>query len=110
MNRAQQSYYLENQKFANNTDGTTAIDKLSIGIENSINYTYKAEAITTIASDVVNKAQVNNNPELKSYAGGVFASENLTQSIMCEADTVGRGAVAEPDDVDNCGTGLTEIE
>lgn len=110
LNRAQQSYYLENQKFADNTGGTTAIDKLNIGIKNSANYTYTAAAITAITNNVVNKAQVNNNPELKSYAGGVFASDNLTQSIMCEADTVGLGAVPEPDAVDDCGDGLTEME
>lgn len=112
MNRAQQSYYLENQKFAEDdaSGGTTAIDKLNIGIKNSANYTYTATPITAIANNVVNKAQVNNNPELKSYAGGVFASGNLTQSIMCEADTVGLGAVPEPDNVNDCGSGLIEMK
>nr|WP_256387437.1 type IV pilin-like G/H family protein [Chroococcidiopsis sp. TS-821] len=108
MNRAQQTYYFENQTFVEDTGGTNAIEKLGIGIENSANYLYSATAITNIQRGVANKAQAN-NAELKGYAGGVFTASELTQAILCEADNKGVGIVASPTDANNCGSGSSKI-
>lgn len=108
MNRAQQTYYFENQTFVEDAESTNAIEKLGIGIENSVNYLYSATAATDIQRGVANKAKAN-NAELKGYAGGVFTDSELTQAILCEANDKGVGIVASPTDANNCGGGSNKI-
>ena len=104
LNRAQQAYYLENQQFAQDDGTSTAFEKLSTGLsDTTTNYIYTV-VTTTPASKVVNKATAKNN-DLKGYAGGVFSSAGLTNSIMCEADANGTTPVNEPTNVTNCGSG-----
>ena len=108
LNRAQQAYYFENQQFAQDNVTSTAIEKLSIGIkDNTANYTYFV--VTTAPTvKVTNKATAKNN-DLKGYAGGVFSSAGLTNSIMCEADASGITEVNEPTSVTNCGSGSHRV-
>ncbi len=73
MNRAQQSYYLENQAFTNN------ITTLGIGIKNSDNFNYSATAATDINTGVGNLAQ-SLKADLKAYSGGVFR-ENAQNTV-----------------------------
>lgn len=102
LNRAQQAYYLENQQFAQD------IEKLSLGIkDNTDNYTYFV--VTTAPTvKVTNKATAKNN-DLKGYAGSVFTSAGLTNSIMCEADAPGMTEVNEPTSVTDCGSGSHRV-
>ncbi|MBE9193417.1 type IV pilin-like G/H family protein [Gloeocapsopsis crepidinum LEGE 06123] len=109
MNRAQQTYYFENQTFVEDTNDTNAIGKLGIGVEDSVNYIYSATAINNIQRGVANKAKANNS-ELKGYAGGVFTASELSQAILCEANNQGMGVVASPTDANNCGGGSSKIK
>ncbi|NHC34801.1 type IV pilin-like G/H family protein [Scytonema millei] len=102
MNRSQQAYYFENQEFAEDTaGGATAINKLGIGIKNSVNYRYAATSITAIDADVTNKAQAQ-QANLKGYAGGVFTSVGLTQVILCEVTTPNLGLPGNPVSANAC--------
>ncbi|MBE9193416.1 type IV pilin-like G/H family protein [Gloeocapsopsis crepidinum LEGE 06123] len=90
MNRAQQAYYLENQKFAEDESGDdaeTAIEKLSVGIKDSVNYAYTATS-TDPAEDVINQAAALNK-DLKGHIGGVFSVEGQTPSVLCQANDAG---------------------
>lgn len=86
MNRAQQSYFLEQQTF------TTDIDELGIGMDNSTdNFVYSAEEGTGgLGSAVVNQGK-SIKDDIKSYTGAVFytassgTSEGYTTTILCEA-------------------------
>ncbi|MES1021784.1 type IV pilin-like G/H family protein [Gloeocapsa sp. BRSZ] len=81
MNRAQQTYYLENQKFAS---GDAAITNLGIGIkEQTDNYDYTAES-TAEDEEVINRAG-SRNKDLRSHIGGVFSVDGQTPSILCQA-------------------------
>ena len=102
LNRAQQAYYLENQQFAQ------GMEKLSIGIaNNTANYIYFVVA-TAPTIKVTNKATAQNK-DLKGYAGSVFSSAGLTNSIMCEADASGVTDVNEPTSLTNCGSGSHRV-
>ena len=104
LNRAQQTYYLENQQFAQDDITSTAIKKLSIGIkDDTTNYTYLV-VTTDPTVKIISKATAKNN-DFKGYAGGVFSSAGLTNSILCEADASGTTPVNEPTNVTNCGFG-----
>jgi type IV pilus assembly protein PilA len=84
INRGQQAYYLEHNKFS------SSIPELGIGISpQTINYQY---LIQTDRQFVVNYAQ-SKKPNLKSYLGVAFIgivpnSDNAptTQTITCEVD------------------------
>ena len=84
MNRAQQAYYLENNKF-----GTT-IAQLGIGIKpetESFNYQILPQGNGT--QNVMNTAKAK-LPKLHSYTGAVFViennGENITRAAICETD------------------------
>lgn len=102
LNRAQQSYYLEKQSF------TSTISDLGVGINNSDNYSYKAEAATDLASGVSNLATAS-KADLKGYAGGVFKSGGNTASILCEANAAGTGQPANPSNASSCGNNTTKL-
>jgi len=82
MNRAQQSYYLENQKFA---DGATAMADLAIGIKDTANYAYTATS-TDPTLDVINKGAALNK-DLKGHVGASYSTGGQTPTILCEATT-----------------------
>jgi hypothetical protein len=84
MNRAQQAYYLENDKFATN------IEDLGIGIKpETENYRYQDCASRQSTQSVMMTAQAK-RPELRSYTGAVFVvkdnNEDLTVAGICETD------------------------
>ena len=84
MNRAQQAFYLENEKF-----GTT-IEELGIGIEpEDENYRYQVVPQGDQAQSVMMTAQAK-RPELRSYTGAVFVlkggDEGVTFAWICETD------------------------
>lgn len=96
MNRAQQTYYLENGKFATN------VDNLGIGIKTKTqNYEYTIKDKSGIAG-VANNG-ISQTEALKSYAGVVIlskqdsASEGTTLAILCESNSIGKGTAQEPD-------------
>lgn len=101
LNRAQQTYYLENQIFTNN------ITSLGIGISNTNNYSYSAEAISSITNDVANKAKALNN-DLKGYVGGVFKNTvaGTTKVILCETNDPTQNDPEFPDSATRCGSTL----
>ena len=84
MNRAQQAFYLENEKF-----GTT-IEDLGIGIKpESENYRYQIVHQGNQTQNVMMTAQAK-RPELRSYTGAVFVVKDgndlLTVAGICETD------------------------
>ncbi len=98
LNRAQQSYHLEN----NNTF-STSVSKLGIGIKDSSNYTYTIDATdpSTSAIQVAAIDPATTGKSLKGYKGltytstGEAATEVLTLAILCEAENPGSPA-ADP--------------
>ncbi len=82
MNRAQQAYYLENQKFA--IDGaTTASEVMGIGVKNTVNYEY-ATASATPTTTVVTRGK-SLNKDLKGHIGASFSNLGQTPTILCAA-------------------------
>lgn len=84
MNRAQQAYYLENEKFA------SKIEDLGIGIKpETENYRYQILPQGNQTQSVMMTAQAK-RPELRSYTGAVFVvkskDEYLTIGGLCETD------------------------
>lgn len=77
MNRSQQTYYLESQKFSD------TVDKLGIGVKDTPNYAYEIVA-TTPETAAINKAK-SLNKDLKGHIGGVFSVGGQTPSILCQA-------------------------
>ncbi len=84
MNRAQQAFYLENEKFG------PAIEDLGIGIKpESENYRYQIVPQGNQTQNVMMTAQAK-RPELRSYTGTVFVVKDgndlLTVAGICETD------------------------
>jgi len=84
MNRAQQAYYLENEKFA------LKIDELGIERKSeSDSYRYQIVPQGNSTQSVMITAQAK-NPELRSYTGAVFVvqenNEALTVATICETN------------------------
>lgn len=101
MNRAQQVYFFETSKFAEDTADTTAIAVLGINIKESANYQYTAKSITALNTDIANKAQAK-KADIKSYTGGVFALAGLTRTIMCENKIPSTDPPPAPTSPDDC--------
>jgi prepilin-type N-terminal cleavage/methylation domain-containing protein len=95
MNRAQQAYYLENQKFS------TTFDDLGLGIQTqTTNYTYSI-AVAAASGTIGTKAAWNrglplNTEILRSYVGGVDVVQSggaaTTLAILCAKTTAGTAA------------------
>jgi hypothetical protein len=84
MNRGQQAFYAENQKFA------TAIDELGLDIKmETENYSYQILPQSGSIPSAMMTAKAK-SPELKSYTGTVFAikanDEVTTVSVICGTD------------------------
>jgi type IV pilus assembly protein PilA len=83
--RAQQAYYLENEKFANKID-----DLGEIALPRNQNYSY---TIALVSDRQVQIFATSKRPILKSYTGSVFISsiknETITLAILCEATKPG---------------------
>lgn len=83
MNRAQQAYYLENNKFAK------TISELGIGIEpETENYRYQIISQKDSTRSVMMTATAK-RPELRSYTGAVFVVKNNQELLiagLCETD------------------------
>ncbi len=94
MNRAQQAYYLEYEKFA------SKIEELGIGIKpETENYRYQILPQGNQTQSVMMTAQAK-RPELRSYAGAVFVvkskDEILTLGGICETDEASSTPPAMP--------------
>ncbi|MFW9261889.1 type IV pilin-like G/H family protein [Nostoc sp. CALU 546] len=101
MNRAQQAYYLENNRFVG--EGNEEFGKLALGVKTQTeNYVYAIEGggpadVTQPALTMVtNQAQLlNDEAPLKAYIGGVAVStvtetsEATTIGLLCEAGKSG---------------------
>jgi type IV pilus assembly protein PilA len=90
VNRAQQSYRIENPTFANN------IDDLQIGIPTSTtDYDY---TIAGVVSNATIMAKPTDSKSLKGFSGGVvILTTGQTAAIACQTDKVdGQTAVAIP--------------
>jgi hypothetical protein len=84
MNRAQQAYHLENDKFA------TKIEDLGVSIKpETENYRYRIVPQGNSTQSVMMTAHAK-RPELRSYTGVVFLlkhnNETLTIAAICETD------------------------
>jgi type IV pilus assembly protein PilA len=74
MNRAQQAFFLEN-----NNAFTTSLQELALGIRSATeNYIYNIEGVT--GTNVTNKGRARKS-RLKSYAGSVYTSTQLVNTI-----------------------------
>lgn len=97
MNRAQQSYYLENSNFA-----TATIDDLGLGLADSPNYSYSVAASGTNAQQIAEINPADTGKSLKGYMGLAYTAtqqvsgntEAITLSILCEAANPGAQAAA----------------
>jgi type II secretory pathway pseudopilin PulG len=93
MNRAQQAYYLENDKFS------WQIEDLGLGIATeTTNYRYQITAADKGRTISVGTAKRSG---IKSYVGGVFVipdSSDITStvSILCQSDRATQSPVAPP--------------
>jgi type IV pilus assembly protein PilA len=111
MNRAQQAYYLENNRFAGYAaDGTAIADatalagefgKLGLGIKTQTE-NFKYGLSPTDPTVITSYAQrVNATSPLKAYLGGVGVStvaetsESTTIGLLCEAELPGNNAAAK---------------
>jgi len=107
MNRSQQTYYLESQKFSD------TVDKLGIGVKNTPNYAYEIDA-TAPETAAINKGK-SLNKDLKSHVGGVFSVGGQTPSILCQAKAASKEADAATDVPTNtkgaiaCGTNTEPV-
>jgi type II secretory pathway pseudopilin PulG len=84
INRAQQAYYLEYQKFS------TTIEQLDINIKpETENYRYRIISPLKQTQSVISTASAK-KPELRSYTGITFVSnikgETITSTAICETD------------------------
>lgn len=90
LNRAQQSYYLENQAFTDN------LGKLGLGVANTENYNYTASAADVLANGAANLAS-SRKADLKAYSGGVFKTPSQTTvTILCEANAAALATALAP--------------
>lgn len=96
LNRVQQSYYLEKNRFA--SDLTSLANPVPSETEN---YAYAPSAVTDTSTEVTNSG-VSNKVALKSYVGMVAisvvtaASDATTTAVLCEANTPGATAAPLP--------------
>jgi type IV pilus assembly protein PilA len=107
MNRAQQTHYLENGKFASN------LSELGLGIaEKTTNYNYAIVLATGTTIGVTNQARPQTNG-VKAYIGGVklgnvnATNEGTTVAVLCEAKSgkdADGGAVATGEESAEFGT------
>jgi type II secretory pathway pseudopilin PulG len=110
MNREQQAYFLDQNRFAN------SMDKLGIGIKTETeNYQY---SVQTTGKEAYNYA-IARKSNLKSYVGGVLRLPDLSLSndfstiaILCETKSTGNRQVSHPIMKNNqlvCGADTKEI-
>ena len=115
MNRAQQAYYSDEQKFSSN------IPDLGLGIQTeTTNYLYSTETTDNTAFNY----GISRHDKIPSYVGAVFAvpatdvdseaesDEITTVAILCEADASGSIKPAAPTYQDGkltCGEGTIDL-
>lgn len=105
MNRAQQAYYVEQQKFT----GTVPDLGLSLGTSN--NFSYAATASGTTATNQGTSTQ----DDIKSYGGKVTYTASAASTpgsfstILCEANDPGKPAVT-PTSATDCGDSATQVK
>jgi hypothetical protein len=103
MNKAQQAYYAQNTGF------TSSIANLGLGIKpESTNYKY---SISTGNKAVFNYG-VSQQPNLKSFVGGVFLVGNTTQTILCQTAAASTKKPANPINTNGklaCAAGTAKI-
>ncbi len=97
LNRSQQTYFFENQQFAN------TFDLLSLGIsQSSTNYTYNTSAVTVVALTYSLNTAVANFTNLKSHAGLVISKGDTgSLSVLCEASSPPNGGGTVIPDINN---------
>jgi type IV pilus assembly protein PilA len=98
INRAQQAYFLENSRFADQ------IDELGVGVQTaSSNYLYTMSANPTPpAGTYVIQHAAAKNASLKAYASmaglvAVGSEDPRVQTIMCESNRPGIGQAPDPE-------------
>ncbi len=88
VNRAQQAFFVENNRFGSN------LDVLDLGIGNTKNYTYSATTAGSALAAVATSTAVGAG-QLKSYAGRVWLEASpggsVSKSVVC-AGAAGAGA------------------
>lgn len=103
LNKAQQAYYAQNTGF------TSSIANLGLGlIPKSPNYKY---SISTGNKAVFNYG-VSQQPNLKSFVGGVFLIGTTTQTILCQSAAASTKKPANPINTNGklaCAAGTAKI-
>jgi type IV pilus assembly protein PilA len=109
MNRAQQAYFAENNKFAN------TVNSLGLGIKTqTTNYNYSLLATKNTAFNY----GISRSETMRSMVGGVFlmpvnnSNEMTTVAILCESNSPGIKKPANPffeKGVASCGYGTTQV-
>lgn len=88
MNRAQQSYYVEQQNFTSN------VSDLGLSFPTtSQNFNYSIANVTSGSTAGANNRGTAKANDVKSYGGYVAYSTTGTATILCEAKSAGGGAV-----------------
>ena len=100
MNRAQQTFYLENGEFA------TEIPELGLGVDAATaNYAYAIEiepAVENATGDVAVNTAISDLDALRDYAGPVALIDNgqeggvTTSAVLCEANAIDLAAIGAP--------------
>ncbi len=116
LNRVQQAYHLEKNRFA--SDMVALANPVP---ESTENYDYLFSAVDPNAKEVINYG-TSKKESLKSYAGMVAisvvtsASDATTTAVLCEASAPGSTAAANPtapadgtSDQPKCGDGTTAL-
>jgi type II secretory pathway pseudopilin PulG len=114
MNRAQQAYYLENDKYS------SSITDLGLGINpETENYSYTTSASGSGMQARAILTATSKKDGLKSYVGGVFVIESsgqpkeiLSIAIVCEGNTPSTSRLAPPSLIGGqpqCASGSTEL-
>ena len=110
INRGQQAYYLDNEKFA------SQVEELGLGIESDSRY-YRYE-IKTVEQDMTVATATPKDGGLKSYTGAVFltkdaSGEDTTIAIACESNRDSKAPPSAPTlnaSKAQCSSGSTNLD
>ena len=103
INKAQQAYHWERQKFAQGASDAEIIDKLGLKFDNEYIDSYSIVSNSSAAST----APVNNEFAIdgtRAYSAGIFASGGSYSFIICQSVNVAR-ELARPTSSTSCNAG-----
>ncbi|MDC0834043.1 Type IV pilin PilA [Geitlerinema sp. FC II] len=94
--RAQQAYYLENERFAE------SLEELQLGLQSETeNYQY---AIASVENDAAYMTATAKQDDLKSFSSLVYVEDGGTQMLLCGTDDASKTAPERPEMTDSGAT------